>query len=762
MINYIEKSISYISEGINNCEKSYIHILYGDEGIGKSTTAIKYSEVYKNVLHFKCGTELDLARLVSTVNLKTDYDRHLHLFQPLIEMIKEKQTHTLLLDITPNTNEDFFDLINDIFNNLNQQGHFLNVVIFIDNGIYHQYQKAFAKYPRLNYLPPMKKWETYDFFQLWQEHYQENVPDNETLELIARYSIGNAKTFLEHLHTLKFFGILFVENNTWHFNKKANIEEILKEQYSDIVKKKYEALAPELQTAIKQTSTIGYVFQEKTLKEVFDIKNAQTALKQIELLTELLYFTDSEMENGKFDSEAVQLQIEDMISPDMLIVWCRALAEYYENKIKSTSLTSLERCALKEKSVVYYTKANNIEKMIFHYLTIIPLKFSLSQYNSALEMSKKLANITDGNSQYKWVYNYCFYMMAMINKSLTNYTEALSNLNTYILLIEKETTETTELKAELLYDIGDTTAAYGILKTLYKKINKIDDPNLKVSIISMLSSIEETVNKRVYIKHYNEALSIAKKHELHKEYYKLLRKANLAHSGENGIMLMQTAEKYFSCNNTKSELIMVQHNIGTEELFYETSHEFALEKLNSAYKMAQEIGFSQLTYISNSLAMHSILTNGYKSAVSILDHSLTFQHEDFTVITLLLNKATCLRNLELYDDALHCIKKAEKLNSKKENNFPFFTAQIIAQLAYLYLETKDYNNAFLLLQKYIDQDLDNRDTNVISAMIVLKELCKVQKFDYPPVIADFSDDYDSIAKRMADNHLVLCELMFWE
>ncbi len=762
MIDYIKKAITYISKEINSHNKSNMYLLYGDEGIGKSTIAHKFPEVQKNTLSFKCGNELSLASQITKINPQKDYERHIHLYKPLIKKIKKEGIRTIIFDVESNVNEDFFDLISDVFDIINQQDHSLNIVIMLDNAIYHHYQKKFAKYQSLNYLPPLKKWENYDFFQLWEECYGEITFKAEILELIISYSIGNANVFLQHLNIMKYYNILYFKDGKWFFKPRINLEEVLKEEYFDVVRKKYEALSLELQTVIKQTSTIGYIFKKNTLKEVFDIQNARAVLKQIELLTELLYFTDSEMENGKFDSEAVQLQIEKMIDSKKLIIWCKALAEYYESKIKDTSFISIERCILKEKCIFYYTKAQIIDKIIFHYLSIIPLKCNLNQFNSAIEMSLKLADITQIHPQYNQIYIYCFYMLTIINKSLTNYNEALNNLNKYISLVEVETTEIKALKAELLYDVGETTKAYNTLKTLYKNICQIDDPYFKISIISMISSIEETSNSNQYIKHFNKAISIAKEYKLKKEYYQLLRKANMAHSGENGIMLMKAAESYFSDNNIISELVMVQHNIGTEGLFYEATYKSAYGKLNLAYKNAKEIGFSQLSYIKNSLALYYILDGNYNKSIRILNHILGFQQEDFTLLACLLNKATCLRKMQLYSEASECLDKAKKINQRTRNHFPFFTSQIIVQLAYLSIETGKYNDAYTMLRKYFMLNYNDRVTNIVSVKLALKKLCDMQKFKYSLKITDFSCSCDYISKKMAENYLVLCEIMFWE
>ena len=131
------------------------------------------------------------------------------------------------------------------------------------------------------------------------------------------------------------------------------------------------------------------------------------------------------------------------------------------------------------------------------------------------------------------------------------------------------------LTAELFYGTGENLKAYGLLRKLYKNRKFIDDPVLKLNIVSLLSSVEETLNKTHYVKHYNETLYLCTTNNMIKEYHTLLRKANMAHDGENSILLMKKGEEYFKKSNDIIELIMVKHNIGTESLFYENTFNMA-------------------------------------------------------------------------------------------------------------------------------------------------------------------------------------------
>lgn len=761
MIDYVKRAVEIIAKNIVDASGN-IYLLSGEQGIGKTTIAKCYCEIHKDTLSFSCGDEMKFLSLLSPKTVKKEYYRHLSLYKPLIKKIKQEQIHNLIFDVDQKTNEDFLDLIANVYNIINRQNYKLNVLILINNITYHDYCNFFDNHPRMIYIQPLCKWTENDFFQLWEELYHSSEFNSKAISLISEYSMGNVSIFLHHLNTLKYYDVFVFENQQWKINNNECIEEILTSEYSDVVQKKYEALSPELQTIIMKTSSIGYIFNSNTLKDVFNVKNAKRVLEEIERLSTLLYYTDSAKQEGWFDSEDVQRQIEGMIAPEQLAEWCELLGNYYESRAKKYPYISIERCNSKEKCILYFEKSHNIDKLIFHYITLISLKFYLSQYKSAIEIASKLLLLTEKMVQYKQIHSYCYYMLAIINKTITNYPAAIADLDKYIELSNAESPKSNALRAELLYDIGDMPKAYSILKALYENKEHIYDPSLLVNVVSMLSSIEETMGIKNYIFHFNEALDIASKNKLDIDYYRLLRKASMVHMGENAIMLMNEAKKYFAENNMLTELIMVRHNIGTEALFYENTYKYACTNLESARETACRIGFSQLCYIDNSLAIYAILQGKYSKAIEILNGLLDYYQEDFTLLAVHLNKATCLRAMGFHDEACNCLNKAVQINEKQENRFPFFSAQIILHKAFLYLEKGQFDRASMNIIEYIQRDYDDRDVNTISAKIVLNKICSMYKLDKPKELKGFSDDYDEVARRMAENHLVLCELMFWE
>ncbi len=759
MIDYINNLIKYISSSVAN-KPSNIYIISGDEGTGKTTVAQKLGGLYDEYLTLSCNDEFQLLTLIQ--NNSERYNGTTQLFIPLIRKIKRKNIHNLIIDTDKNVSEDFLEFIIKFFGIINQQGYELNLIVFLDTVSLNIYYGVFNIYPKCIYLSPFKKWQTEDFIQLWCEIYNNKSSDVALLSLISEYSMGNAGVFLRHLNTLKYNRCLVYSNNTWSFENIEIVEKILKEEYSQLVAEKYASLPCNLQLIIQKTSSIGNMFKSSILREAFNEKNATMLLERIEKLTMLLYYTDQSKENGKFDSEETHRHIEELIAPELLESWCEAIGQYYENKLKLPKKRSLaDKLNIKEKCVFYYKKSHNEEKMVFHYISLITLQCRFCRYKAAISAAENLLALTIQNSRYANVEKDCYYMLAVIYRLLANYPKAIEHLKKYIAASENTPLEIKVLNAKLLYDNGDTTKAYLELMELYKIKQQINDPTILVDIISTISSIEETLGHKEYIFHFNEALASAADNELELEYYRLLRKANMAHSGENGIRLMIEAKKYFGDKNL-SEYIMVLHNIATEALFYENTFKYSLANLNKAYETAVETGFSQLCYINNSYAIHLILEGRYSEALNILEDILRYPQENFTKLAVWLNEVTCLRLIGRYEEATNLLKRAKQTNSESQNHFPFFSAQISLQEAYMCIQMNKAEHAMEKIIHYINKKYDDRSVNIISAKLVLKSLCNRFNLKLLKILRNFADDCDEISKKMADNYLVLCDLMFWE
>lgn len=760
MIDYIRNAVNEIHRYMDS-ESGKICLLTGDEGIGKSTIASNYCKLYKdaNVLTF--SDEFSLAACLCGNKFKKKYDKHSCIFAPLLKMIKFKKLRLIFFDIERDAHTTVLGIIHEIYLIIVKRKIPVNIVILMDNPVYHRFQHYLGEFHQLIYLPPLRKWEYGDFCQLTKELYPEATLSEEIINLLSEYSIGNPGIFLWHIMHLKSLYFIRYDGNQFETNSPEEIKDILEEGYSDIVRKKYEMLPSELQTIIKETSSIGYYFQTQTLKEVFNIRNAKLIIDRIEKLSMLLLYTDMKKKTGRFVSESVHLQIEELIEANQLITWCDALGHYFENKINLASCI-VERIQFKEKCIFYFIKSKNTERVIFHCLSLVPLKYAISQYESAIATVDTLKSFSEEDKVYDKINTYCYFLLAIIYKSIARFDDALTNLNEFSHRTNSKSIYINELEAELIYNHGNIEKSYSMIKKIYSLRPNIDDPYLHFNIVSMLSSIEETLGCSSYIKHFNQAAAIAKDNNLSTAYYKLLRKANIAHFGENGIRLMKEAEIYFEKNKVDLELMMTRHNIGTEAMFRERTFDYSLKYLCSAYKTAEEMGFCELNYIQNSMAIYYMLKGDYNKALGILCSLSLEYEEDFTKLAIYLNKITCFRALGTYEKALEMICFAKEINEADKNNFPFYKAQIILQEAYIYLEKGSIQEAYSKFLEYFNQDYEDRVESFVSAKIVLSELCEKNNLLIPEELSSFNGDSDKISQTVAENHLVLCDLMFWE
>ena len=242
MIDYVYRAVNCIAkqleyQNLDNAH-NYFFLLYGDEGVGKSTIAKEYTNIRKGTVSYRCNNEFDLLFQVTGAIIAENYNRHLNLYYPLIKKIKEEKIHTIIFDIEGNANADYFELLYNLFVSVNQQNYKLWMVLFVDSNVYHHNHTIFAKYPQLTYLEPLEKWNNTDFFQLWESLYKSDDSYKDIIKLVSSYSMGNAGIFLRHLNTLKYYNVLRLKNDKWNFIKETNIDTLLREQFSEIVRKK--------------------------------------------------------------------------------------------------------------------------------------------------------------------------------------------------------------------------------------------------------------------------------------------------------------------------------------------------------------------------------------------------------------------------------------------------------------------------------------------------------------------------------------------
>ena len=102
------------------------------------------------------------------------------------------------------------------------------------------------------------------------------------------------------------------------------------------------------------------------------------------------------------------------------------------------------------------------------------------------------------------------------------------------------------------------------------------------------------------------------------------------------------------------------------------------------------------------------------------------------------------------------------INKRKENKLPYFTRFIYAQEGYLALEKNDLDRAWRCFEAFFRHDYPDRTEYQLSAAITLAELSARTGRPLPTDIQQAAATPNQLAKRLAQEKLIFCEVLFWE
>ena len=158
----------------------------------------------------------------------------------------------------------------------------------------------------------------------------------------------------------------------------------------------------------------------------------------------------------------------------------------------------------------------------------------------------------------------------------------------------------------------------------------------------------------------------------------------------------------------------------------------------------------------------AIYESDYKYALSLIENAATDYNEDFYVLVLKYNIATLQRKTGQISRAVQTVKEIKALNDMAGNRFPYLMAFINAQEGYLYMENRDYDKALTKFITYVEHSYTDRYENFISVLINIKKLLKKLERPFPEKLLPYRNAVNPISTILAENHLIFCELLFWE
>lgn len=758
MNQFEDKTIEFLKTELETNTNSHIFLWHGIEGSGKSYLAKKYCDLNSACLYLKIDqsfSELEKLFVKNTFIFKKN-----NLVNSIVKYIKRKHIKYLFFDLHSNDNLiTYCEVITQIMSICLRDSMNFSIVWLIDKRenmtSIHKNLSANFKEKLIKPISINMNLSLIDWKNILEEEYGANNISDDKLKLITEYSKSNIGLFLKQLFYLKSYGIFKEENNIYVIDENFDLETHLAEVYHGNIEQRYTALDLKTQKLLQKTSVIGDSFSLNVLTKAFDITNALSILHSVEIATKLIEFTDKNFSNGKFESQSVRNYLKKLIPENEYISACYELAQYYQNNTEQYELIDIKRIETYQKCAFYYFEAENYTIYVKYTLALISLLYSFEFYESAIVYGQELLKflktlIIDNNftlenlSELLWILYKANLIIHSYNKSLYYFNKYINFSDKNYLIIDS--IESKYLLGELYYNCGKINESYKVMSELEKKLNTCSQ-NMQIRILNMLSSIEETLDIPAFEKHYLKALNLAKDYDEYL-YYQLLRKSNFLYHNKTGINYLLEAKNYFEDKSTL-EFAFCNHNLATESMLLCLDNmDDVKQYLDVAYDNLNKSGCNDITYTNNSYAIYYILKEDYNKALKYIDKEEYIENEPFIQLAFLLNKCTCLRKIGKTEDAKESLQKAQQLNNDKTANFPYYHTIINLQYLLFAIEENDTSVINQLL-------LDVNDTLSFKGHFYA---------EYIDALFSNKDNYENndITKYCAKNHILVCDLMFWE
>ena len=620
-----------------------------------------------------------------------------------------------------------------------------------------------------NYLP-FPDWTEQDLKDLFDDIYPNSKISQKHFDQIIQCSFKNAGLFLNNIEYLKERGYIYFENHSLVCHGFP--QEILFGNYREVIQLRYDHLEPFLKDALEKASIVGMHFDALTVQNAFHLKMAAQLMKEIEQISRLIFQIDMERFDFGFVNAQTHELIESYIPKEKKDDWNTVLALYYENQLMTSAnrLSDTKFCEYSMLAAYCYENAMQADKALPLYVKTIPGLMLQEFYRKGLEIierAKRLSLCQVNTSErlriqlLYWEYQ-CHFALFDMKRAL----HAFHHYRRCINLTGIEVIRADYCESVILYDANFTNSAYQKIRRCYDllqnmEVSSRDILRLRIQVTTLLCSIEETLLIDSCHAHFNEAANLARTHRFPELYYSLLRMSGIAYSGDICIKLLKTATNYFSARN-KIEYAMCLHNLATEQLFSENPRN-SLRNFNKAYDIFYGGGHNGIVCVRNGLSMYYALhMRQYEKALEYINNFVTDYDEDFLLLVIYYNITTIMRKLGRTQEAQEYLKKTLGINKRKENRLPYFTRFIYAQEGYLALEKNDLERAWRCFEAFVRHDYPDRIEYQLSAAITLAELSARTGHPLPPDIQQAAATPNQLAKRLAQEKLIFCEVLFWE
>lgn len=645
-----------------------------------------------------------------------------------------------------------------------------NIVFFICNytksNIKKIYNDFFETYTKYIFDINFTKWPKKELQNIINNRFDDKLYiSDDDLDVILLSAFGNPNRLNNIINYLISQKLIYTVNGIFYCKNLG--EDVLFFDSQQYIFEQYECLNKKLQRIIRSASILGTKFDYRLLEKPLNYNNVTLYLNEIERINQLIRKRNHPFYEF-YNQEACSF-IKDLISPEEYNNWCVVLARYFYDEGNSEFIkqNAINCCNYYLASGYYYAEANEYELVIYIYQVVISVFISISLYQQALNIISNIEKMDiqiDGRIKKELTLKkaYCYF-------SLFKFAEAAKEYEFYINNALMNTKENIKLNCQYilsLYNSGEIEQAHKIANEIYSKnfkngVNNSNAPII-VNVLSILSSIEETLCLPDCESHFNLALTYAKNYKVTNSYYELLRKSFIVHSKKNSIRLMESAKEYYKNINSKKDYAMTIHNIATISMptgDLKTIYNYCIEAISTF----EEIGSDGVHYAYNCLGLYWNLTGHYKKAKKCFKAAYKERYELFSKIVILINEAVSNIKLKYYKKALIIIRRINEISKEEEaKNFNILIPYINIVNFLYYQEIHDINQANLYYKKYFECESEKDSYRYVFSVKNYYDFCTVNKLAFPNEFNTYLKSKNSKAETLLKNNIILVHLAFAE
>jgi|GEM_PF-3046188 len=718
--NYVFSSPVFLNMELHKSEKEQLESIYegysistavtvfGEKGVGKSSTISSFLNGRKNVVHVVPLIEPHY-QYEAIVNALGDQD----IFSSTSDLSVPERIKNYIIDLCKKSEMIFY------FEGADQyDSGLVSFIIEICKQLllYHAKCKAFIifeydndgqnEFERQLYSFPPFSIKFLQFKRISAEilkrYLRETIGNVAIDDTDLTYIIGSANGNVMYLNTIiNYLNMKGLLNKTTGQCSCVRISEgELTNVLSEYIQERYERLDENLKDVLNKSAIIGNTFSSELLSRPFRIIHAEELLNKIEAISRLIKHEDAERYSFEsFDSFRI---ICNAIRSEESRKWHSILGRYYirrYERMQSSRIPPAEDQKIYHlhSATKHFKAAGDYGECITYAYELIKAYIEISDYDSArktISEARFLLDILDDHELPFPDLDYninildakCLCEIGQFADASILYNDCIVNAPTKCDYIELSDIK---LACALCYYMdGRITEAITLAEESEKELRTISADSIQYcKTLALLASFYDCTGDCLKKKNYYiKAVTICRNKHYQNEYYHLLKMASMVYDESFAIDMYPAALEYFEKHYQKKNIAELHHNISTDLLYLGRQAEIPAHIAKSIDTFSS-FGSLMIVYPLNTQGIFTaIFENNYDKAIEIFKHALEYKAEPYSKIVIMSNLTTCFLKQHQHSAAYSQLLEIDRIASLPESKsvYDFQVYRLLAWGQYFY------------------------------------------------------------------------------